>query len=509
MDELNEITQHLLRFSPDALIVVDDRAQICFANETVTQLFGYPPELLIGRSIETLIPSRVRGRHDQYTSAYMHAPSNRDMGARIAELFALRADGTEFPAGIRLAPFRIGEKLFVAAAVRDGTERARVNAELIAAREEAIRANRAKSRFLATASHDLRQPLQTIRLLNAAMLKVGPKPEAPELLQQQGQAIESMTRLLNALLDISRLESGSIEPVSHSVALADVFHELESEFTSIARSRDISLVFDRPSLVLSTDRTLLLQLLQNLLANALKYTDHGAVTMRCEYDENGACVIVSDTGVGIPADKLERIFDEYYQVDTHGAKRMGVGLGLAIVKEAARILGLTVSITSSIGEGTIARVRIPQKLLLASASSGALPESVPLVATQTYQPRLFLVEDNDGVRMATELFLKLEGHETVSAASIVEARELFVQLERGDIVIADYHLDLKNTGLEMLLALREERGYEVPGVILSGDLQSVLRTIKSPVPGCRFLSKPVDTVALLDAIRELSTRSWD
>src|SRR4030095_7052178 len=136
-------------------------------------------------------------------------PNNREMGARIADLFALRADGTEFAAGIRLAPFRIRGTLFVAAAIRGTTERRLVNEELVAARQEADRANRAKSRFLATASHDLRQPMQTIQLLNASMLKFVPEPQVRELLQQQGQAIESMRRLLNALLDISRLESGA------------------------------------------------------------------------------------------------------------------------------------------------------------------------------------------------------------------------------------------------------------------------------------------------------------
>lgn len=120
------------------------------------------------------------------------------------------------------------------------------------------------------------------------------------------------------------------------------------------------------------------------------------------------------------------------------------------------------------------------------------------------RPRLFLVEDNDSVRLATELFLKLEGHETVSATSVPEAQTLFDGFRRGDVVIADYHLDGKHTGLDMLLGLRERLGYEVPGIVLSGDLPTVLRSLKTPVAKCRFLSKPVDTEALLEAIAELS-----
>lgn len=502
MKELREITEHLLRFSPDALIVVDDGDRIRFANETVRDLFGHAPDSLIGQPIDILIPKRLRAHHGKHTAGYMQKPNNREMGARIADLFALRADGTEFPAGIRLAPFRIGEKLFVAAAIRDTTERRIINDELILARQEADRANRAKSRFLATASHDLRQPMQAIRLLNAAMLKIVPDAEVRELLSQQGQAIVSMTRLLNSLLDISRLESGAIEAVNVEVPLADVFDELGTEFGSLARARGIDLQIQRSDVVFCTDRTLFYQLLQNLLGNALKYTDQGWVRLNCVEESEGVVVTVEDSGIGIPTDKLERIFDEYYQVDTHGTKRMGVGLGLAIVKEVTRLLGFSVKIFSNVGEGTRAMLRVPKQYLVAARSRPELA-SVTVAATAARKGRLILVEDNDGVRLATELFLKLEGHETLSARTLAEAEALLEHLQPDDIVIADYHLDDKNTGLDMLMRLRERRGYDVPGVVLSGDLPSVLRSIKAPVASCRFLSKPVDTTALMEAIAEL------
>src|SRR5690349_13944503 len=269
MDQLHDITQHLLRFSPDALIVVDADGRIRFANRTVTELFGYEPEQLFQKPLDTLIPERLRGKHGGHLGRFLSNPGSREMGARIADLFARRADGSEFAAGIRLAPFTIGGKLFVAAAIRDNTERQQINEALIDAREEADRANRAKSRFLATASHDLRQPIQTIRLLNAAMLKVADS-HLRELLQQQERAIEGMTRMLNALLDISRLESGAIEPEVADVPLADTLHQLSTEFESVAQARGIALRIEPAALIVSTDRTLFYQLLQNLVGNALK-----------------------------------------------------------------------------------------------------------------------------------------------------------------------------------------------------------------------------------------------
>ena len=509
MDELREITQHLLRFSPDALIVVDDSGQIRFANETVTQVFGYAPDTLLGKPLDTLVPERLRAPHGAHIAGFVRSPNNREMGARIANLLALRADGSEFAAGIRLAPFRLGGKLFVAAAIRDDTERRQVNEALVVAREEAERANRAKSRFLATASHDLRQPIQTIRLLNAAMLKVVPQPEIRDLLQHQGDAIESMTRLLNALLDISRLESGAIQPLIVDVPLAEIFRELRTEFESIAPLQRVVLEFDAGAPILATDRALFYQLLQNLVGNAIKYTDQGKVAVSCRSEPDAVTICVSDTGIGIPSDKLERIFDEYYQVDTHGAKRMGVGLGLAIVKEVSRLLGFGIRISSQVGNGTQASITIPARYLAASQVPDLKPEAPESEVVESRRSRLILVEDNDGVRLATELFLKFEGFQTVSAASVVDAEALFDSMQRHDVVIADYHLDGKHTGLEMLLRLRDRLGYEIPGVVLSGDLPSVLRSVKSPVPSCRFLSKPVDTAALIEAINELSGASRD
>jgi len=505
MDELRKITEHLLRSSPDALIVVDDRGSIRFANDTVREVLGYDPAELLGKSVDTLIPQRLRANHGKHTAGFMRNPNNREMGARIADLFALRADGSEFSAGIRLAPFRIGEKLFVAAAIRDMTERRVVNEELVTARKEADRANRAKSRFLATASHDLRQPMQAIRLLNAAMMKIVPDADVRGLLQQQGQAIETMTRLLNSLLDISRLESGAIEPVRGEVRVAEVFEELRTEFAAVAKARDIDLQVRASPVVISTDRTLFNQLLQNLLGNALKYTDRGWVRVSCVEEGEALVVRVEDSGIGIPADKLERIFDEYYQVDTHGTKRMGVGLGLAIVREVARLLGFSVKILSSVGSGTTVALRIPSRYRVTSSEVAPAVAAAPTQDAPARKARLILVEDNDGVRLATELFLKLEGHETLSAGTLADAEILLKRLQPGDVVIADYHLDGKHTGLDLLLRLRERVGRNVPGVILSGDLPSVLRTIKTPVAACHFLSKPVDTVALVEAIAELGS----
>jgi two-component system CheB/CheR fusion protein len=504
MEKIAAITQQLLQFSPDALIVVDFQGIILFANATSRALFGYSQEQLIGQPIDMLVPERFRFRHGAHVGGYLRDPRAREMGARIIDLFARRADGSEFPAGIRLAPIQDGEKTFVAVAIRDMTERRAINDALVAAREEADRANMAKTRFLATASHDLRQPLQTIRLFNASLLTVTPETaEQYDLLRRQESAIDSASRMLNSLLDITRLESGTIEPHLSPMNVASIYADLHREFESSVLAKGLHLEFASTSTVVTSDRILLSQMLQNLIGNAIKCTERGFVRVSESLDTDGLMLSIEDSGCGIPDDKVERIFDEYYQVDQTGAQRTGVGLGLAIVREVSRLLGYSVTVTSELGRGTTVRVRIPLKHI-GTASLPAEPPPAPAAATHAKTScRIVLLEDNDSVRAATELFLTLEGYETQSAASVADAEAWLTNLRPGDLLISDYHLDGPLTGLDVLQQVRLQHKREVPAILLSGDLQSMMRVVKTSVQRCRFLSKPVDTNALLAAVSEL------
>ncbi len=504
MAEISSIAQRLLQFSPDAMLVMDSAGIIQFANETCSTLFGYTPGQLVGQPIKLLIPERFHLRHGAHVRGYLRDPTSREMAARVSDLFARRADGSEFPAGIRLSPFSDGAEHFVAAAIRDMTERRAISDALVLAREEADKANRAKSRFLAMASHDLRQPLQAIHLINASMQKLAASlPDLRELLRQQDLAIDSATRLLNTLLDISRLESGAIEPQLTAVGLAQAFGDLSQEFEPAAAAKNLTLEFSGTRAVISTDRILFTQLMQNLIGNALKYTERGFVRVSAAAEHDAVVLKVEDSGIGIPEEKLERIFDEYYQIGPQGTQRLGVGLGLAIVREVSRLLGYSVSVASTLGKGTCVSVRVPGHRLVQTADLPARKDPEPQVASRPSGRRLILIEDNDAVRMATELFLNLEGFDTRAAATVAEAETLLADIRSGDILITDYHLNGTLTGLDMLTQLRIQQGRDVPAILLSGDLQSMMRGVKTSIPRCRFLSKPVDTKSLLAAIAEL------
>ena len=235
------------------------------------------------------------------------------------DLYARRRNGTEFPVEISLSPLESGERRLVAAAIRDVTDRRRVQEELIIARDaaqraqqiamdasiQAERANQGKSRFLATASHDLRQPLQTLALLNRTLRGLVAESRAFDALAQQEHAISAMSRLLDALLDISKLESGAIKPEPTDFTVAQLFAELRSEFATLAADKGLVLHVEECADRVHSDRSLVEQMLRNLLANAIKYTREGWVGLRCLH-EAASCVRieVADTGIGISCNQI-------------------------------------------------------------------------------------------------------------------------------------------------------------------------------------------------------------
>ena len=301
MDKIASISQQLLQFSRMPSLWWTSHGLILFANATSRALFGYSREQLVGQNIDMLVPERFRFRHGAHVAGFLRDPTSREMGARIIDLFARRADGTEFPAGIRLAPIHEAEQDLCRRSNSRYDGAPCVNDALVAAREEADRADMAKTRFLATASHDLRQPLQTIRLLNASLLTLTPETgEQHELLRRQESAIDSASRMINALLDITRLESGAVEPHLAPVNLISLYGDLKREYEPVALAKGVHLEFPETSKVVISDRILLNQLLQNLIGNALKYTEKGFVKVIETSDADGLLLCIEDSGSGIP-----------------------------------------------------------------------------------------------------------------------------------------------------------------------------------------------------------------
>jgi PAS domain S-box-containing protein len=491
----------VLESAPDAIVVVDGIGSILFASRRITALCGYLPEEIVGQRIECLLPERFRQVHLGHRQNYGRNAHPRPMGVDL-DLYALHKDGTELPVEISLSPIRDGDRLLVAAALRDVTERKRIQTELMQAREAADRANLAKSRFLATASHDLRQPLQTLSLLNGTLRRVVRDPIAGEAVAQQSWAIDAMSRLTNALLDISKLESGAIQPDPTDFAVAALFDEMRAEFASVAASKGLELRIETAAPSAHSDPSLVGQILRNLVSNAIKYTQRGWVALRSAPCAAGVRMEVTDTGIGIPADHLPYIYDEFYQVGVaSNTSREGYGLGLSIVHRLVRLLGLKLEVRSEVGRGSTFMLEMPSGVRDTIPGTATSLAADRLEASAT-SARILLVDDDEGVRDATAMLLRVEGFDVLCAASLIEANEALRKNPQMDLVIADYHLQKGETGIEVIAAARAIAGERLGAVLVSGDTSSTLRDVKA-TDRLRIASKPIKADELLSIITEL------
>lgn len=511
-----ELAHSALEAAPDAMIIIDADGLVRFINRQLFALFGYTREEIVGHSIETLMPERFRGRHVDHRREYMSELRARPMGQNL-ELYGLRRDGNEFPVEISLSPIDADGEALVVAAIRDISDRQRIQKELLAARaaaeeareaadrarESADRANQGKSRFLATASHDLRQPLQALALLNGTLRRTVTDPVLSEALAQQDQAIGAMSRLLNTLLDISRLESGAIQPEISHFPVQRIFDEMRREFTSVAERKGLMLGVVPTDVWVRSDRSLVEQLVRNLVSNAVKYTRTGGVTLACSSaDESAARIEVRDTGIGIADDQLTLIYDEFYQISAGPDRsRDGYGLGLAIVKRIVQLLELTLDVESQLQQGSTFSLLLPSATADSTVTSPPAEETATGARATHSEPRVLLVEDDTSVRDATRMLLKVEGYQVTPAASLEEALQAIEGGTHFDLLVTDYRLGPNQTGIEVIAALRERLGTPVKSVLVTGDTSAAVRGL-APDPYLRVMSKPIRAESLLRLFKE-------
>jgi len=497
----SELVRSVLDSAPDAMIVIDSAGTILFANRQLTALFGYENAEIFGAAVEVLLPERFRARHISHRDRYSRNVRVRPMGMGL-ELFGRRKDGSEFPVEISLSPIGQEREDIVAAAIRDVTERRQVEQVVRDARREAEHATLAKSRFLATASHDLRQPLQTLGLLNGALRRMIRDVECLEMLDQQEQAVDAMSRLLNALLDISKLESGVIKLDLTDFDLAPLLEQLRRDFSGLAATKGLRLAFDTPPMHVHSDPALVSQLLRNLLSNAIKYTQSGAVELRCAKGGDKLRIEVRDTGAGIAPEQVGLIFEEFYQVGVSpNSSRDGYGLGLSIVQRIARLLEMRIEVASELGRGSIFAFELPTATAPQEGASSASRLKGRVTVPPGEARRILLVEDEPSVRNAMRMLFKIEGYEVVPVAT---ADEALVRLrnEPFDLIVTDYHLEGSRTGTQVIAAARELLGPGVKAVLVTGDTSSAVRDMQGDAR-LRITSKPINSDELLAMVRDL------
>jgi PAS domain S-box-containing protein len=383
----------------------------------------------------------------------------------------------------------------------DVTERKRFNEELSLAWKTAEGADRAKSSFLAAASHDVRQPLQTLKLLQEALEPHYPSGEARNLVAGIGQSLDTMTSILSSLLDVNRLESGNLRPTVSEFSVSEIFESLTGDFAAPALERGLRLRIVRSGLIIRSDRRMLAEMIRNLLSNAIRYTDKGRILLGCRRASDNVRIEVWDSGVGITEDDLPHIFHEYYQ-GTDGAERGGFGLGLAIVNRLGNILDHRIDVRSIPGKGTRFFIEVPR-----GRSGVKVPEAAPPVHPHdAFLGSVLVIEDEASVRSALGRLLKKRGVDATIVATATEALTLVrEQGLRPDVLLCDYNLRGSPDGIETIRHLRAALGWNVPAIVMTGDTRS--QTVDSiSAQGVSVLIKPFVADELLEALRGLEKR---
>jgi len=336
------------------------------------------------------------------------------------------------------------------------------------AREAAERANLAKSKFLAAASHDLRQPLQSLVLFAGVLKGYVDGPRGQQALKQLENGLGTLKALLDSLLDVSQLDAGIVTPEVTDFPISMVLDEIAANYAPIASAKGLNWQIDACTEAVHSDMTLLGRVLRNLVENAIRYTRSGHIRIICRRIEDRLRIEVQDSGIGIPAEQLDCIFEEFHQVGNSARDRtQGLGLGLAIVRRIADLLGHRIETRSRSGEGSIFSIALP----LAGTERAPPPVSKDTGPSQNGQGRMIVVIDDDALVLESlEAILTEWGYQVIAAVSAEEAIAQVRKLgRRPDIVIADYRLREGRTGTEAILAVRALFDHPIPGLILTGE----------------------------------------
>ena len=364
-------------------------------------------------------------------------------------------------------------------------------------------ADQAKSRFLAAASHDLRQPLQAIHLLIEALRRTRDPTQSAPLLERLSASALALDEVLDELLDMSRLQAGLITPQKTALSVNDLLSRLDGEMRPLAEQKGLELCFVPTQAWVYSDPQMLLRMLRNLISNALRHTVQGTVLVGCRLRGDEIGILVCDTGPGIAPEHHQDIFRAFHQLgNPERDRRKGLGLGLAIVDGLCHLLGHRVVLTSVPGRGSRFELRVPRAPKAAPAEPAEPPSHPPLVG------RVALVIDDDpGIRASLADVLRCWGCTAVAAEGVAEALATLEQQRlTPDLMIADYRLRNQVTGIAAIAEVRQALGKALPAAILTGDTAPE-RLKEAASAGFLLLHKPVQPASLQAALATLLERA--
>ena len=505
-----ERTRAILRTANDAFVGVDTGGRIVEWNERAEAAFLWPREEALGRILaDTIVPERYRERHREGFASFLETGTARVLNQRL-ELTALRRDGSEFPVELTIWSTGDSKQRVFNAFIRDITEQKRSAAIAAQAREEAERANGAKSEFLSRMSHELRTPLNAV-LGFAQLLTSEPLAgEARDNVQQILKGGQHLLDLINEVLDISRIEAGRLSLSLEPVGVRDVVRHVAEMVAPLTAPRNISLVVDDvdPSRAVVADRQRLGQILLNLISNAVKYNrPNGRVTVG--FDTVSATrlrITVTDTGAGIRPEKMQLLFSPFERLGAETTSTEGTGLGLALSRGLAEAMGASLGVSSEVDRGSTFWIELKVSAE-AAASVPADAGAVPISTSTTSPATILYIEDNvSNVRLMTRLLARRPSvtllHAADGQSGIAMARD------RGpDVIFLDLHLP-DMSGEDVLQHLWAEPALRpIPVVMLTADATPAQMRRALASGAAAYLTKPLDLRKVLDTLDQMMSLS--
>ena len=501
--ELDErMLRTILDSQPDIAIATDPALAILQVGSRAASVLGPAYPGLIGQPLSTLFPRTRRAVQTRLIKA-MLARGEPSRSKAEQELLLEPASGGAVPVEVALSWLQVEGQQVAVFLFRDLTSRLGREETLRNAVREARLASQAKSDFLAAASHDIRQPLQTMRLIQAVLERRLHDADVGSLLNDLELTVSGMSEILETLLDIDQLEHGTIEPLLSDVPIRGVLRRCAREFGRQARIKGIRLRFVDSSAIVRADSRLLSQILQNIVSNALKYTPEGSVLIGCRRRGNQLRLDIWDTGIGIPEEDQPAIFDRHVARPADQSRWIrGFGIGLSIVRDLAKLMNVGLSVCSRPGRGTRFSLDLP---FVGMLDRNGLSASMPTVGRPA---RILVVETDERELKALRTVLELEGYEVAAVSTAQNALAAAREMDWPDTIVADARLPDGMGGAELIERLRTEAARPFNAILLTvnsrpGELAQI------DAAKIRHLRKPVLPKELLRVLAEnLASTSW-
>lgn len=511
-----ELLQSAIENISLGVAVVNHQQQLVVWNQRYLDMFVYPRGFVrAGRPVADLV---------RYNMVTMNLPARKVDEVLEDRLHCMREglpfadeqhrpdgtilqiEGSPIPGGgyvitfQDITPMRRTEQalketnIYLEQRVKERTQELQVlNEQLLKAKSVAEQANQSKTRFLASASHDLLQPLNAARLFTSALAGKAAQGELKDLVDHIDSSLEAAEEIISTLLDISKLDAGALEPKLSSFPVNDLLRHLSTEFSAIAQEQDLKLNMIPSTTWVHSDPQLLRRVVQNFLSNAIRYTPRGRILLGCRRLKGYVRIEVWDTGPGIPGDKLKQIFEEFRRLQ-QASDQKGLGLGLAIVDRISTMLNHPVNVRSAQGRGSMFCITVPRVEPVKTLAPAAGKKSSSRGLSNLKDLSVLCIDNDENILDGMIALLNNWGCQVTPARSLADARHA-VDGKAPDIILADYQLDNDQNGLDAMNALQDDFGHPIPGILITGYMAEEVRTETLEL-GYQILYKPVKPAAL-------------